>query len=65
MFTDKVEKAAEFPKMPKEYQDLLRRVLTIQADAEIGGPHLYVREWLLEAPTPYDMWRLTPNPPKV
>lgn len=59
MFTDKVEKVADLSKMPEEFQDLLRRVLTIQADAEIGGPHLYVQEWLLHAPTPYDMWRLT------
>ena len=59
MFTDKLGKASDVPKMSHEFQDLLRRVLTIQADAEIGGPHLYVREWLLGAPTPYDMWRLT------
>ena len=40
MFTDKIE-AKDFSKMPKEYQDLLVRVLRIQADCEIGGPHLY------------------------
>jgi len=45
-FTDKVE-AHEAPKMPAEYQSLLKRVLRIQADCEIGGPHLYVSEWLL------------------
>lgn len=59
MFRDKLEKADEVFKMPKEYQDLLLRVLTIQADCEIGGPHLYVREWLLDAPSPDDQWRLT------
>jgi ring-1,2-phenylacetyl-CoA epoxidase subunit PaaA len=56
-FTDKIE-AADVPKMPQEYQDLLVRVLTIQADCEIGGPHLYVREWLLTAPTSDDQWML-------
>ena len=43
MFTDKVE-LKDFDKMDPEYKDLLGRVLTIQADCEIGGPHLYVRE---------------------
>ena len=46
MFSDKIE-AKDFFKMPKEYQDLLVRVLQIQADCEIGGPHLYVNEWML------------------
>ena len=53
MFNDKIE-AKDFPKMPREYQELLIRVLTIQADCEIGGPHLYVRRWLLAAPTAED-----------
>jgi ring-1,2-phenylacetyl-CoA epoxidase subunit PaaA len=52
-FTDKVE-IADVPKMPPEYQDLLRRVLTIQADCEIGGPHLYVQRILPAAPTKID-----------
>jgi len=56
-FTDKIE-ATDVPKMPQEYPDLLVRVLTIQADCEIGGPHLYVREWLLTAPTSDDQWML-------
>ena len=43
MFDDKIE-AGDFNKMPEEYRDLLVRVLRIQADCEIGGPHLYVRE---------------------
>lgn len=55
MFTDKVE-AKDFAKMPREYQDLLVRVLRIQADCEIGGPHLYAREWLLAAPSDDDQW---------
>jgi ring-1,2-phenylacetyl-CoA epoxidase subunit PaaA len=49
MFTDKIQ-AEDFPKMDPEYQDLLTRVLTIQADCEIGGPHLYVDKLLPGAP---------------
>ena len=45
MFEDKVDRD-ELEKMPAEYQELLQRVLTIQADCEIGGPHLYVKEIL-------------------
>jgi ring-1,2-phenylacetyl-CoA epoxidase subunit PaaA len=58
-FTDKVE-AKDFHKMPKEYQDLLVRVLTIQADCEIGGPNIYVPEgWTgHRAPTPEDLWKM-------
>ncbi len=56
-FTDKVE-AKDFATMPVDYQDLLVRVLTIQADCEIGGPHLYVRQWLLAAPSADDQWML-------
>ena len=52
-FTDKLE-AADVPKMPAEYQDLLRRVLAIRADCEIGGPHLYVRTILPAAPSKVD-----------
>ena len=56
-FTDKIE-PKDFPKMPKEYQDLLTRLLTIQADCEIGGPHIYVDHWTLRAPTVDDQWRV-------
>jgi ring-1,2-phenylacetyl-CoA epoxidase subunit PaaA len=56
-FSDKVE-AHEASKMPAEYQSLLKRVLRIQADCEIGGPHLYVGEWLLTAPSADDQWML-------
>jgi ring-1,2-phenylacetyl-CoA epoxidase subunit PaaA len=58
-FTDKIE-AKDFPKMDKEYQDLLVRVLTIQADCEIGGPNIYVPEgWVgHRAPTPEDLWKM-------
>jgi ring-1,2-phenylacetyl-CoA epoxidase subunit PaaA len=52
-FTDRVE-ASDVPKLPPEYGDLLRRVLAIQADCEIGGPHLYVRSILPSAPTKVD-----------
>jgi hypothetical protein len=41
MFTDKVE-LKDFEKQDPEYQDLLRRVLAIQADCEIGGPNWHV-----------------------
>jgi Phenylacetic acid catabolic protein len=56
-FRDKVE-AHEATKMPAEYQALLKRVLRIQADCEIGGPHLYVNQWLLTAPSADDQWML-------
>lgn len=53
MFTDKVE-LKDFEKMDPEYQDLLKRVLTIQSDCEIGGPHLYVDTMLSTALTKVD-----------
>jgi ring-1,2-phenylacetyl-CoA epoxidase subunit PaaA len=53
VFADKIE-AGDFPKMDAEYRDLLVRVLRIQADCEIGGPHLYVRNILPTAPTKVD-----------
>lgn len=53
MFTDKLE-LADLAKMNQEYRDLLGRVLTIQADCEIGGPHLYVHDILPSAPTKID-----------
>ncbi len=56
-FTGKVNQQ-NFSEMPEEYRELLLRVFYIQADAEIGGPHLYVDKWLLRAPTADDMWRV-------
>jgi ring-1,2-phenylacetyl-CoA epoxidase subunit PaaA len=53
MFKEKVEQK-DFEKMDPEYQDLLRRVLAIQADCEIGGPNLYVKDMLPSAPTKVD-----------
>jgi ring-1,2-phenylacetyl-CoA epoxidase subunit PaaA len=53
MFKDKIE-LKDFDKMDPEYQDLLRRVLAIQADCEIGGPNLYVKDILPNAPTKLD-----------
>lgn len=53
MFSDKIE-LKDFKKMDPEYQDLLKRVLTIQADCEIGGPNLYVKDMLPAAPTKID-----------
>ncbi len=53
MFTDKIERN-DFDKMDAEYKDLLGRVLTVQADCEIGGPHLYVKDMLPSAPTKMD-----------
>jgi ring-1,2-phenylacetyl-CoA epoxidase subunit PaaA len=50
MFEDKLERD-DVEKMPSEYGDLLERVLTIQADCEIGGPHLYIKDILLTAPS--------------
>jgi len=50
MLEEKIERNA-LEVMPEEYQQLLGRVLTIQADCEIGGPHLYVKDMLLTAPT--------------
>jgi ring-1,2-phenylacetyl-CoA epoxidase subunit PaaA len=52
-FRDKIQ-VADVPKMPVEYQELLKRVLTIQADCEIGGPHLYVQDALSAAPRKVD-----------
>lgn len=53
MFTDKID-LKDFEKQDPEYQDLLRRVLAIQADCEIGGPNLYVRDMLPNAPSKLD-----------
>ncbi|GAC1313278.1 MAG: hypothetical protein NVSMB2_00910 [Chloroflexota bacterium] len=53
MFTDRVD-AQDLPKQDPEYIDLLRRVLAIQADCEIGGPHLYVDAMLPAAPSQID-----------
>jgi ring-1,2-phenylacetyl-CoA epoxidase subunit PaaA len=50
MFRDKVEKE-DVAKLDPEFRELLGRVLTIQADCEIGGPHLYVKDVLPSAPT--------------
>jgi ring-1,2-phenylacetyl-CoA epoxidase subunit PaaA len=58
-FTDRVASLDEFEKMPEEYRELLTRVLRIQADCEIGGPHLYVSNWVLTAPTADDQWRMS------
>ncbi len=58
-FTDRVSTPGEFEKMPDEYRELLTRVLRIQADCEIGGPHLYVSNWVLTAPTADDQWRMS------
>jgi len=57
MFREKIT-AEEFPDMPPEYRELLARVLMIQADCEIGGPHVY-GEWLLRAPSADDMHRIS------
>ncbi|HEV8342326.1 MAG TPA: Phenylacetic acid catabolic protein [Candidatus Binatia bacterium] len=53
MFRDKVE-LKDIEKMDPEYRDLLGRVVTIQADCEIGGPHLYVKDILPSAPSKTD-----------
>jgi ring-1,2-phenylacetyl-CoA epoxidase subunit PaaA len=53
VFTDQIEQK-DLPNQDPEYIDLLRRVLAIQADCEIGGPHLYVDAMLPAAPTAVD-----------
>jgi len=53
LFTDKVG-LKEFSKMDPEYRELLKRVLAIQADCEIGGPHLYLKDIMTGAPTKAD-----------
>lgn len=55
MFTDRVElEDLKQGTVDPEYLDLLRRVLAIQADCEVGGPHLYVDDMLPAAPTRVD-----------
>ena len=55
MFTDQVEfEDIRKGKVHPEYLQLLRRVLQIQADCEIGGPHLYVDNMLPDAPARID-----------
>ena len=55
MFTDQLElQDIKEGKADPEYVDLLRRVLAIQADCEIGGPHLYVDDMLPNAPAKID-----------
>src|SRR5215813_7988183 len=53
MFHDKIE-LKDLEKMDAEYRELLGRVVTIQADCEIGGPHLYVKDILPSAPSKVD-----------
>src|SRR5579871_1741966 len=50
MFTDVLERE-DLGHVDPEYLALLRRVLRIQADCEIGGPHLYIEHILPSAPT--------------
>jgi hypothetical protein len=56
VFSDRVE-AHDLARQDPDYVDLLRRVLAIQADCEIGGPHLYVDGGHL----PGDTFRGTPS----
>ena len=53
MFTDKVD-LKDVEKLDPEYRELLGRVMTIQCDCEIGGPHLYVEDILPTAPSKID-----------
>jgi ring-1,2-phenylacetyl-CoA epoxidase subunit PaaA len=53
MFRDEVEQK-DIEKMDPEYRELLGRVVTIQADCEIGGPHLYVKDMFPSAPSKMD-----------
>jgi ring-1,2-phenylacetyl-CoA epoxidase subunit PaaA len=55
MFTDNVElDDLKQGRVDPEYLGLLRRVLAIQSDCEIGGPHLYVDSMLPAAPSRID-----------
>ncbi len=58
MFTDKIETPEEWHKMPDEYKELFKKVMVIQSDSELGGPHLYVEKWILAAPTAEDQMML-------
>jgi ring-1,2-phenylacetyl-CoA epoxidase subunit PaaA len=58
VFNDKLTTPAEWNKMPQEYKDLFVKVMTIQSDSELGGPHLYVEKWILAAPTAEDQMML-------
>jgi ring-1,2-phenylacetyl-CoA epoxidase subunit PaaA len=58
VFNDKLQTPAEWNKMPQEYKDLFTKVMTIQSDSELGGPHLYVEKWILAAPTAEDQMML-------
>jgi ring-1,2-phenylacetyl-CoA epoxidase subunit PaaA len=53
MFTDQIEQQ-DLVKADPEYVHLLKRVLAIQADCEIGGPHLYIDDMLPSAPARID-----------
>lgn len=53
VFSDHVE-LDTIDKQDPEYVDLLQRVLAIQSDCEIGGPHLYVDNMLPAAPSQLD-----------
>jgi ring-1,2-phenylacetyl-CoA epoxidase subunit PaaA len=53
MFSEPVD-GKEIDKLDPEYRELLARVLTIQADCEIGGPHLYIKDILPSAPSKTD-----------
>ncbi len=57
VFTDRITNA-DVVKRPSEYQELLTRVLTIQADAELGGPNVYAARWQLQASTADAMYRV-------
>ena len=53
MFRDPIE-LKDIENMDPEHRELLGRVVTIQADCEIGGPHLYVKDILPSAPSKVD-----------
>lgn len=53
MFRDEIEQK-DLEKMDPEYRELLGRVLMIQADCEIGGPHLYIKDMFPGAPSKLD-----------
>jgi ring-1,2-phenylacetyl-CoA epoxidase subunit PaaA len=48
---DQAVELKDVDNLDPEYRQLLGRVLTIQCDCEIGGPHLYVDRMLPDAPS--------------
>jgi ring-1,2-phenylacetyl-CoA epoxidase subunit PaaA len=57
VFREKIS-VDEIRETPPEYQELVTRLLTIQADCEIASAHIYGAQWLVRAPSADDMYQL-------